>query len=202
MITVQRKLYTKIIRLFDIHRIAMAGHRILRHCRCFIVRIKLDIETNINHILNPVRILPKGRAWTRSVKSVGCATSIAPPMVVSSLIWLSNTELTADLIRYLWIRPYWNSINPKFFPMKCKIVPKRYNFKRYLVTDFVVIATKSNINFFEIACFLHFASLSNNLLFQSTYRRQHPTPCRQPKRLRFSNDFVLRCFVWFLGKPN
>ena len=60
MITVQRKLFTKIIRQFDIHRIAMAGHRIARHCRCFIVRIKLDIETNIHHILKSFTHLTKG----------------------------------------------------------------------------------------------------------------------------------------------
>ena len=74
-------------------------------------------------------------------------------MVVSSLIWLSNTELTAYLIRYVWIRPYLNSINPKFFPMKCKIVPKRYNIKPSPVTDIVVIAAKSKINFFAITYF-------------------------------------------------
>ena len=38
----------------------MAGHRIARHCRCFIVRIKLDIETNIHHILKSCTHLTKG----------------------------------------------------------------------------------------------------------------------------------------------
>ena len=162
----------------------MAGHRIARHCRCFIVRIKLDIETNIHHILKSCTHLTKGTrlntisqvCWMRHFYSAtnGC-------FIFDLVI---KHRINADLIRYLWIRPYWNSINPKFFPRKCKIVPKRYNIKPNLVTDFVVIATKSNINFFAITCFLQIASLSNNRLFQSTYRRQYPTPLLATKTLQ------------------
>ena len=48
------------MRLFDIHRIAMAGHWIARHCWCCIVRKKLDIETNTHHILKSCTHLTKG----------------------------------------------------------------------------------------------------------------------------------------------
>jgi hypothetical protein len=37
--------------------------------------------------------------------------------------------------------------------MKCKIVPRQYNIKPNPVAGIVVIAAKSNINFFAIVCF-------------------------------------------------
>ena len=78
----------------------MASQRIARHCRCCIVRIELDIETNTHHILKPCTHLTKGTRlnmisqvyWMRHFYR---ATN-------ASLIWLSNTALTAYLIRYLW----------------------------------------------------------------------------------------------------
>ena len=48
------------MRLFDIHRIAMASRGIARHFRCCIMRIELDIETSKNHILKSCTHLTKG----------------------------------------------------------------------------------------------------------------------------------------------
>ena len=64
----------------------MASHRIARHCRCCIVRIELDIETNTHHILKPCTHLTKGTRLN-TISQVYWMRHFYRP-TNASLIWL------------------------------------------------------------------------------------------------------------------